>query len=136
MTLGAGPTGQKHSGETWRDYPVFKNGFKGFANSALLGIWAMGDQIFTGIMGGEAKSPRYSMAHATKLVPIRVGVTFMLSIVFISLLVPENDSRLLGGSGTTASPFVIALNDAGIKVRHIVPFFKRAARLPSNKESR
>lgn len=66
-------------------------------------------------MAGEAKSPRFSMAHTTKLVPIRVGVTFMLSITFISILVPQNDPRLLGGSDTTASPFVIALNDAGIK---------------------
>ncbi|CZR61357.1 related to amino acid transport protein GAP1 [Phialocephala subalpina] len=115
MILGAGPTGKKHTGETWRDYPVFLNGFKGFANSALLGIWAMGDQVFTGIMGGEAKSPRYSMAHATKLVPIRVSVTFMLSIAFISILVPEDDPRLFGGSDTAASPFVIALDHAGIK---------------------
>ncbi|KAE8454311.1 hypothetical protein EG329_005236 [Mollisiaceae sp. DMI_Dod_QoI] len=115
MILGAGPTGQVHNGETWRDYPVFLNGFKGFGNSALLGIWAMGDQVFTGIMGGEAKSPRYSMAHATKLVPIRVSVTFMLSIIFISILVPETDPRLFGGSDTAASPFVIALDHAGIK---------------------
>jgi amino acid transporter len=42
MVLGAGSTGTKHNGETWRDYPVFLNGFKGFGNSALLGIWAMG----------------------------------------------------------------------------------------------
>ncbi|KAL5322763.1 hypothetical protein ACEPPN_010739 [Leptodophora sp. 'Broadleaf-Isolate-01'] len=115
MVLGAGPTGGKHTGETWRDYPIFINGFRGFGNSALFGIWAMGDQVFTGIMAGEAKSPRYSMAHATKLVPIRVFSTFMLSIVFISLLIPQDDKRLFGGSGVAASPFVIALNDAGIK---------------------
>jgi amino acid transporter len=42
MVLGAGPTGSFHNGSTWRDYPVFLNGFKGFANSALLAIWAMG----------------------------------------------------------------------------------------------
>lgn len=66
-------------------------------------------------MAGEAKSPRYSMAHATKLVPIRVFSTFMLSIVFISVLIPQDDKRLFGGSGVAASPFVIALNDAGIK---------------------
>ncbi|KAH7348422.1 amino acid permease-domain-containing protein [Rhexocercosporidium sp. MPI-PUGE-AT-0058] len=115
MVLGAGPTGETHTGETWRDYPVFMNGFRGFGNSALFGIWAMGDQVFTGIMAGEAKSPRYSMAHATKLVPVRVFSTFMLSIVFISILIPQDDKRLFGGSGVAASPFVIALNDAGIK---------------------
>jgi len=115
MVLGAGPNGTKHTGETYRDYPVFKNGFKGFANAALLAIWAMGDQIFTGIMGGEAKSPRYSMAHATKLVPIRVSTVYMLAVTFITILVPSDDPKLFGGSGdTSASPFVIALEHAGI----------------------
>lgn len=66
-------------------------------------------------MGGEATIPRYSMAHATKLVPIRVSTVYMLSIVFITILVPSDDPRLFGGSGdTSASPFVIALNHAGI----------------------
>lgn len=69
----------------------------------------MGDQVFIGIMGGEAQSPRFSMAHATKLVPFRVNVVYMVSIVFITLLVPSNDERLLGGSGVAASPFVIGV---------------------------
>lgn len=65
-------------------------------------------------MGGEAASPRFSMAHATKLVPFRVSFIYMLSVVFITILVPSNDERLLGGSGTAASPFVIAIEQAGI----------------------
>lgn len=67
-------------------------------------------------MGGEAQSPRFSMAHATKLVPARVNVVYMLSVVFITLLVPSDSKQLLGGSGITASPFVIAVNDAHIRV--------------------
>jgi len=82
----------------------------------LLATWAVGDQVFIGIIGGEAQSPRFSMAHATKLVPFRVNIVYMVSIMFITLLVPSNDSRLLGGSGVTASPFIIAINDAGIPV--------------------
>jgi amino acid permease len=38
MVLGVGPTGSKQRGETYRDYPVFKIGFKGFTNAALLAI--------------------------------------------------------------------------------------------------
>lgn len=67
-------------------------------------------------MGGEAKNPRFSMPRAVRSVGLRVFGFFMLIIVFITLLVPENDHRLLGGSGTNASPLVIALNDAGINV--------------------
>lgn len=114
MVLGAGPNGKMHHGETWTDFPVFLNGFGGFANCALLAVWAVGDQVFIGIMGGEAESPRFSMAHATKLVPFRVNFIYMLSVVFVTLLVPSNDPRLLGGGGVAASPFVIAVQEAGI----------------------
>lgn len=115
MTMGAGSTGTVHTGETWRDYPVFKNGFKGLANSMLAALWAIGDNVLTGIMAGEAKSPRHSMAHATKLVPVRVSVVYLLTVVFITILIPSTEPRLFGGSGVAASPFVIAANDAGIK---------------------
>ncbi|KIW63963.1 hypothetical protein, variant [Phialophora macrospora] len=114
LTLGAGPKGYVHHGDTWTDYPAFLNGFSGFANAALLATWAVGDQVFIGIIGGEAKNPRYSMAHATKLVPFRVNFIYMVSIIFITILVPSNDDRLLGGSGVAASPFVIAITDSGI----------------------
>lgn len=67
-------------------------------------------------MGGEAESPRFSMARAANIVPFRVNIVYMLSVVLIGLLVPSDDDRLLGGSGVTASPFVIAVNDAGIPV--------------------
>lgn len=65
-------------------------------------------------MGGEAASPRFSMAHATKLVPFRVNFVYMTSVVFITLLVRSDDERLLGGSSVTASPFVISIADANI----------------------
>lgn len=116
IVLGAGPGGYLHDGAYWRDLPAFKNGFTGFANCALLCLAGVGDQVFIGIMGGEAESPRFSMAHATKLVPYRVSIVYMLSVVFITLLVPSDDERLLGGSDVTASPFVISVVDANIPV--------------------
>ncbi|KIX06492.1 uncharacterized protein Z518_04468 [Rhinocladiella mackenziei CBS 650.93] len=112
---GAGPDGYVHHGEFWTELPAFKNGFSGFANAGLLAIWAVGDQVFIGVMGGEAQFPRMSMAHAANLVPFRTNFIYMLLIVFITILVPSDDDRLLSGSGVAASPFVIAVKDAGIK---------------------
>ncbi|OQD89901.1 hypothetical protein PENANT_c002G07102 [Penicillium antarcticum] len=114
LVLGAGPNGYIHHGDTWTEFPAFLNGFSGFANCALLAVWAVGDQVFIGIMGGEAESPRFSMAHATKLVPFRVNFIYVISVVFITILVPSDDDRLLGGSGVAASPFIIAVQDSGI----------------------
>jgi amino acid transporter len=66
-------------------------------------------------MGGEAASPRYSMAHSANLVPWRVGVFYLVSVVLVSLIVPSDDPHLLGSSSSAASPFVIAVQNAGIK---------------------
>lgn len=49
------------------------------------------------------------------MVPIRVSFIYLSSVVFIGLLVPADDDQLFGGSGVAASPFVIALKDAGIR---------------------
>ncbi|KAL4990993.1 hypothetical protein BDW68DRAFT_193637 [Aspergillus falconensis] len=78
---GAGPSGLVKDGSAWTDLPTFKNGFGGFASAAFLAAWSVGDQIYIGVLGGEARSPR----------------------------------RLLGGLGSAASPFVIAVDNAGIK---------------------
>ena len=56
-------------------------------------------------MGGEAQNPRFSMGHATKLVPYRVIFVYMVCVI--------ND-QLLGGSGITASPFVLSIQLVGI----------------------
>ncbi|KAL4751598.1 hypothetical protein BDW72DRAFT_212664 [Aspergillus terricola var. indicus] len=111
---GAGPTGSVKDGSTWTDLPAFKNGFGGFASAALLAVWAVGDQIYIGVLGGEARSPRYSMAHAANAVPLRVTVFYMALVTLVSVIVPSSENRLLGGSGLAASPFVIAVDIAGI----------------------
>lgn len=115
MVLGAGPDGYVHHGETWQDGLAFRNRFKGYGNSVLLAILAIGDNSFTGFIAGEAVSPRYSVAHAVNLIPARVTGFYLVSMMFIGLLVPANSDRLLGGSGVAASPFVISIDEAGIK---------------------
>lgn len=46
---------------------------------------------------------------------------YVLGILVIALLVPYNDPRLLGGDDASASPFVLAAANAGVKVvPHIV----------------
>ncbi|KAL4980414.1 hypothetical protein BDW66DRAFT_156602 [Aspergillus desertorum] len=63
MIGGAGSTGSVKDGRIWTDPPAFKNGSGGYANAALLAVWDVGDQIYVGVLDGEARSPRYSMAH-------------------------------------------------------------------------
>jgi amino acid transporter len=46
---------------------------------------------------------------------IRIIAFYELGVIFITVLVPYNDSRLLGTSTVASSPFVIAMVDAGVK---------------------
>jgi amino acid transporter len=59
--------------------------------------------------------PRWNLPRAINNLAFRLFFFFGCSIVFISVLVPYTDSRLLGPSNIAASPFVIAMDDAGIK---------------------
>lgn len=53
LIFGAGPEGTMHHGETWQDGGAFLNGFKGFGNSVLLAILAIGGKylhLFFGLL--------------------------------------------------------------------------------------
>ncbi|KAI8293969.1 hypothetical protein K4K56_003403 [Colletotrichum sp. SAR 10_98] len=112
LIAGAGPTGSVKDGSYWREGKAFQNGFMVMIRHSP--IWAVGDQVFIGVMGGEASSPRYSMAHASTLVPIRVSFMYLVCVIFIGIIVPSDDPLLLGGSGSAASPFVIATRNSGL----------------------
>lgn len=50
------------------------------------------------------------------LIPIRVTVFYLISVVLIGILVSPSNQNLFGNNGVAASPFVIAIDQAGISV--------------------
>ena len=64
------------------------------------------------ILAGVILTPKSN--SATKLVPYRVFFVYMACVVFITSLIPSDNDSLLGGSGITASPFVLAIQLVGI----------------------
>lgn len=69
-----------------------------------------------GIAAGEARMPRYDMPRATVNLFVRIILIFGSACVLVSVLVPYDEPLLLGTSNVAASPFVIAMGYAGIKV--------------------
>lgn len=66
---------------------------------------------------GEVAQPRKNVPKAIRRVFWRILLFYVLSIFVVGLVVPYNDPRLLkGGSDASASPFVIAIDNAKIKV--------------------
>jgi amino acid transporter len=68
------------------------------------------------IAAGEAKNPRRNIPKAIKRVYIRILLFYILGTTVIGLLVPSNNPSLnLKDHDAAASPFVIAIQIAGIK---------------------
>ncbi|KAI0343336.1 general amino acid permease 1 [Trametopsis cervina] len=74
------------------------------------------------VAASETRSPRRNISRAIRRAFFRILIFYILGILITGMLVPYNDPDLLQSSGTAAqSPYVIAMNRAGIKVLpHIV----------------
>jgi len=68
-----------------------------------------------GLAAAETQNPRKMIPTATKQVFWRVTFFYLVSLLIVGFLVPYNDPDLLNGSGSTTSPFVIAIKHARIK---------------------
>lgn len=70
-----------------------------------------------GLAAAETANPRKSLPTAVKQVFWRITLFYLVSLTLVGLIVPSNDPRLINGKSSadaTASPFVIAINNAGI----------------------
>lgn len=70
-----------------------------------------------GLAAAETANPRKSLPTAVKQVFWRICLFYIVSLALVGLLVPYNDRRLIGAqsSDASASPFVIAIHNAGIR---------------------
>jgi amino acid transporter len=101
----------------WYDPGAFQNGFNGFAGVFVVAAFAFGGTELVGLAAAESANPRKAIPMASKQVFFRIAFFYIVNLFILGLIVPANDDRLLGSSGanTKASPFVIAIQDAGIQ---------------------
>ncbi|KAL4266681.1 Amino Acid-Polyamine-Organocation Superfamily YAT [Pleurotus pulmonarius] len=74
------------------------------------------------IAASETENPRRNIAKAVRRVFYRIVIFYILGLLIIGMCVSSDDEALLQDTGNAAeSPFVIAMNRAGIKVLpHII----------------
>ena len=101
----------------WRDSGAFRNGFNGFASILVVAAFAFGGPELVGLAAAESANPREAIPMATKQVFWRIALFYVVNLFVLGLIVRSDDDRLLNSSGanTKFSPFVIAIQDAGIK---------------------
>ncbi|KAH8801401.1 amino acid permease/ SLC12A domain-containing protein, partial [Xylogone sp. PMI_703] len=97
---------------------AFNSGFKGLCSVLVTAAFSFGGTELIGLAAAEADDPRKTLPTAIKQVFWRICLFYIVSLTVVTLLVPHGDARLLGSSSedANASPFVIAINNAGIKV--------------------
>ncbi|KAJ4297142.1 histidine permease [Collariella sp. IMI 366227] len=103
----------------WHNPGAFNNGFKGLCAVFVTAAFAFTGTELVGLAAAETVNPRKSLPTAIKQVFWRISLFYIVSLTLIGLLVPHNHAQLLGAKSAAdaaASPFVIAIESAGIAV--------------------
>ena len=136
LNCGGGPNGGYIGGSYWKtnnvpaDYAgyqmgqapgsirsgAFNSGFKGLCSVFVTAAFSFAGTELVGLAAAESANPRRTLPTAIKQVFWRICLFYIVALTIVSLLVPYGDDRLLGDSSedAKASPFVIAINNAGI----------------------
>ncbi|KAJ4335657.1 hypothetical protein N0V95_008838 [Ascochyta clinopodiicola] len=96
----------------------FLNGFHGFCGVFVNAAFAYTGTELTGLAAAETANPRKEIPKAAKQVIYRIMIFYVVNLALVGLVVPVDNEALNGSAGSSSlhSPFVIAIQLAGIKV--------------------
>ncbi|KAI5475317.1 hypothetical protein MNV49_001619 [Pseudohyphozyma bogoriensis] len=125
LDLGGGPTHDRIGFRYWNNPGAFNEypGVGGALGRFLAFFSAFINSSFTYqgtecvvLAAGEASNPTKQIPKAVRRVMYRIMFFYVVGILIIGMLVPYTNENLLSGTGNAASsPFVIAIENAGIK---------------------
>ncbi|KAK6457031.1 amino acid permease-domain-containing protein [Scheffersomyces xylosifermentans] len=117
LICGGGPSHEFIGGVNWRNPGPFANGFKGVVSTFVTAAFSYGGTEMIGLTAAETADPRKTLPKAIKQVFWRICLFYLGSLTMVATLVNSSDKRLIGSSSVdaTASPFVIAIVNGGIK---------------------
>ncbi|KAJ1021441.1 hypothetical protein NDA13_005482 [Ustilago tritici] len=125
IDLGVGKQGRlgfrywKESGpfNQYKNIPGTLGRFLGFFSVLINAAFSFIGTEIVAIASAEAKNPRKSVPSAIRKVWIRICLFYFLGTFMIGLVCSSQAPELTKGAKTAArSPFVVAINNAGIKV--------------------
>jgi amino acid transporter len=116
INCGGGPQGGYIGGTYWYTPGAFNHGFKGLCSVFVTGAFSFAGTEIVGLAAAETSNPRKTMPAAIKQVFWRIVIFYLSSLIIVGLIVPYNDDQLFRSTGSIgASPFVIAIKNAGVK---------------------
>ena len=117
LICGGGPNHEFVGNKNWIEFGAFANGFKGVCSVFVTAAFSFGGTEMIGLTAAETMNPRKTLPKAIKQVFWRICLFYLVSLTMIATLVSYKDERLIGKSSVdaTASPFVIAVVNGGVK---------------------
>ncbi|TXT15544.1 hypothetical protein VHUM_00047 [Vanrija humicola] len=135
IDLGGVPGQERIGFRYWKDGRAFKpykqpgdlGKFLGFVNALILALFAYMGTELVGVTVGEAKNPRKTVPSAIRKTFYRILFFYILGTLIVGMIVDSNDPLLAAAAkkgtsgGAAASPYVVAIQSAKIKVLpHII----------------
>lgn len=126
IALGGAPDHDRRGFRYWHHPGAFAEYIDKGATGRFLAFWStMVTAVFAylgtelvGVTVGEAQNPRKVVPRAIKLTFYRILFFYCLSVFLIGMCVPYNSKKLAfankQSAGASASPFVVAIVEAGI----------------------
>ncbi|KAF8313225.1 hypothetical protein DL93DRAFT_2081309 [Clavulina sp. PMI_390] len=124
LDLGGGPSHDRIGFRYWKNPgPLVQYHKIPGVTGRFVGWWAVMTQAVFSFIGveivaitaGEASNPRKTIPKAIRRVYIRILLFYILGTFIIGLLVPSNSTHLGVQSNAFSSPWVIAIQSAGIR---------------------
>ena len=115
VTAGGAPLEGPIGFRFWNAQP-FNNGLKGFLTVLPTCVFSMAGSENAALVATEVTNPRRSVPKAISSIWLRLGIFYILGSLMVTLTVDPKDPNLFGGSGSNASPFVVAFQNAGLPV--------------------
>ncbi|KAF5022159.1 hypothetical protein F66182_5794 [Fusarium sp. NRRL 66182] len=121
LVCGGGPSNgiydEYWGARLWHDPGAFQNGFRGFCGVFVTAAFSFSGTELVGLAAAEAQNPAKALPSAIKQVFWRITVFYVVGLLLVGFLVSSTDERLLnaGNNDPSASPFVIAASNAGLR---------------------
>ena len=129
ITAGGSPSGEVIGFKFWKNPGPMNEYLEGGALGRFLAFlkvfiqatFAYGGSEMVVVASGETENPRRNIPKAIRRVFWRIAIFYVLSLFLVGLCVSSKDPHLLNAinksaPGAAQSPFVIAIQNAGIKV--------------------